>query len=1151
MQQNVAFLMVIPSRKLCFRNGPLDGTIYMYPGGSDRGRSRAGKLTGMISPTIREMKAPLGTFLQHTIRILIAQAVVASVCCGAAFAQRSVGDGELLKAHDFRGKNQFDSSIAHYTLGKSMYESSSRRDLYYRCIAGIADNLLRKTEFGPADTLLSGAVNEVRRELGDEHEGTAEICYLLGYLRTFQDRFVEAKENYERALAIRERIYGRNHPQAAVVYYGLGVLFERSGKFDSALEYLSRARTIQETMGDSGQVALANTLAALGSVYDLQSEPTKAIKTFSLASSILANAGLGDSPSAAYCFHSLAICYRNLGLSEEAVAFEKKTLKINKQIYGERHLAVAASLAQMGDYMAAGGDFDMALQCYRESSSIITALLGPNHSSAAEVERKIAALHAMRGDFEKALKIDLRVASRHAHNFGPKNPELGVLYHEIAEIYRKKGDLKRAFGYYSRALTLRSEIRGRAERLDIAGLLYDEGRAFISIGEFDSATTLLRRSLSLQVLASAGNPVLKSSTYESLAEITTGRGDCNASVRWYQQALIALCPGFSDTSIFMNPDVPNSAYCGDYVRLLVGKATALLGLKGRGNPGLVNLKAALRAYILASDGLNRLRTSYRSESAKLILQHERSSIYKAGMSVAVRIARKTGSPDAKEAAFSFSERTKASVLLESIQNARVRHFAGIPDRLLDDERRLQRELTGLLLEAEWTQRRTDSASSSAVRKAILDKNWEIDRLEDTLAALNPRFFRMCYGDLFSSPSELQSVLDSGTCLVEYSIGRRSVEAFVFRKNSFDLVSLHRPGNLDSLSGSLRHALRTMNDRSYLSAARELYTLLVQPIEKHLVGARRLVIIPDGPLYYLPFEVLLTSDIPRASGDRGRIDFRKLTYLVNRFEVSYALSGTLFCEAQSNTGTNQGGSLSFAGFAPVARESFENPPRTERNHLMKASYAGRKSIASAGDPGYFRYPGYPEYPMSALPYSGNEVRSIAGAFNASGKIGTSVVGSRATKGEFKASAPGYSIIHIATHGVIDEDEPGLSALLFAPGPDAAPDGDALLYAGEIYNLRLNADLVTLSSCESGVGKLVRGEGLMAMTRGFFYAGARNVVCSLWKVYDKHADRLMRGFYGHVLEGRGFSAALREAKLEMIKNAPTAHPFKWAGFELIGE
>ena len=1139
VEQNDAFLMTSPLEVCGLTVIPFDGTVNMYPRGRHDGESPLGQLSGLIRVITRMVESAPGMLLQLTLRAAGGLVVLASVCCSVMFARQDPGEAELRKAHEFRGKNQFDSSIAHYKIGKRIYESSSRRDLYYRCLAGIADNLLRKTEFGAADSVLSPAVIGVRRELGGEHQGTAEIYILAGYLRTHQDRFGEAKDFYERALAIREHIHGRNHPEVASVYYGLGLLYMRSGKFDAALECLARARTIQEKMRDSAQADLANTLATIGSVYEARSEPTKAIEAFSNAASILAGAGLAESPSSGYCFHLLAICYKDLGQSEKAIAFERKTLEIYRGIYGERHLAVASSLAQLGDYLASSGDFELALQYYGESNSIFTALLGRNHSSVAEVERKMAGLYAMRDEFGKALKIDLMVASQHARDFGPNNPELGYLYHEIAEIYRKKGDVKRALAFYSKALTLRNGIHSSAERLDIAGLLHDEGRAYISIGRFDSASALLRQSLALQDSSSAGNPALRSSTYESLAEICTRRGDSPGSVRWYQQALIALCPGFSDTSVFLNPEVPNSTLCRDYVRLMTGKARGLLDRRGSPGPALLNLKCALNAYTLASDALRRLRRTFRSEGSKLILQEEGSSVYSAGMSVAAVLAGKTGDPNAKETALSFAERNKASVLLESIQNARVRQFAGIPLRLLDDERRLHRELSGLLIQAEWTQRRADSATSSALREAILEKNWRIDRLEDSLAVLNPQFFRMYYGNRLASSAEIQSMLDSGTCLVEYSLGRSSLYSFVFRKNSFDVVTRDRPGNLDSLAGKLRHELRTMDDRSYLSAAGELYSDLIRPLEKYLVGTRRLVIIPDGPLYYLPFEVLLAGNVPRATGNPGRIDFRQLAYLVTRFEVSYALSGTLFCESQSTMGTDYRASLSFAGFAPASRELSGNASSPAKSHFSSVGYAGRKSTASGG------------YPFSALPFSEHEVRSIAGAFNASGRTGTCVVGSGATKGEFKVRAPGHSIIHIATHGVIDEDRPGLSALFFAPDPDSTPGENALLSAGELYNLRLNADLVTLSSCESGVGKLVRGEGLMAMTRGFFYAGARNVVCSLWKVYDKQADQLMRGFYGHVLEGRGFSSALREAKLEMIANAATAHPFKWAGFQLIGE
>jgi CHAT domain-containing protein len=124
-------------------------------------------------------------------------------------------------------------------------------------------------------------------------------------------------------------------------------------------------------------------------------------------------------------------------------------------------------------------------------------------------------------------------------------------------------------------------------------------------------------------------------------------------------------------------------------------------------------------------------------------------------------------------------------------------------------------------------------------------------------------------------------------------------------------------------------------------------------------------------------------------------------------------------------------------------------------------------------------------------------------------------------------------------------------VFAQTPASASSDDIILYAGETYNLTLNADLLVLSSCESGTGKIVKGEGMMGMTRGFFYAGARNIMYSLWKVFDKHTNKLMQEFYEHVLDGETFSSAMREAKLSMIRNPTTAFPGKWAGFILMGK
>jgi CHAT domain-containing protein len=172
--------------------------------------------------------------------------------------------------------------------------------------------------------------------------------------------------------------------------------------------------------------------------------------------------------------------------------------------------------------------------------------------------------------------------------------------------------------------------------------------------------------------------------------------------------------------------------------------------------------------------------------------------------------------------------------------------------------------------------------------------------------------------------------------------------------------------------------------------------------------------------------------------------------------------------------------------------------------------------------------------------------IAAAFTRKGIPAARFLQQEATKGNFLATAGEHSIVHIATHGMVDERYPALSGILFSP----QEGGEVILRAGETQNIRLDVDLLVLGSCESGTGKLAEGEGVMALTRAFTIAGARNIAYSLWKVYDKPTSELMQKFYAHVLDGEEYSKALRSAKLEMISDRKTAFPLSWAGFVLQG-
>jgi len=289
----------------------------------------------------------------------------------------------------------------------------------------------------------------------------------------------------------------------------------------------------------------------------------------------------------------------------------------------------------------------------------------------------------------------------------------------------------------------------------------------------------------------------------------------------------------------------------------------------------------------------------------------------------------------------------------------------------------------------------------------------------------------------------------------------------------------------------------------------LYDILVKPVEKELHAINKLVIIPDGDLALIPFEALV-ADSAVEPGQEG------FHCLIHDVEITYNYSGSVWA---LNPGDD---------------------------HVD-------------GIPGRFpqRVSGYaPQFGGRAkeLPFAGDEIRRVCrlkGSPCARGKAGLSFTASEL---DFRKGSRDDRWIHLATHSLVSEEFPERTGLMFTacdPGENPNPANDGFLSLEEIYNLGLDADLVVLSACSSGKGKLTRSEGMISLGRGFTYAGASNVVSSLWNVTDRHTRDLMVRFYTHLASGSTYSDALRRAKLEMIARPETSLPLFWAGFVLYGK
>jgi CHAT domain-containing protein len=328
--------------------------------------------------------------------------------------------------------------------------------------------------------------------------------------------------------------------------------------------------------------------------------------------------------------------------------------------------------------------------------------------------------------------------------------------------------------------------------------------------------------------------------------------------------------------------------------------------------------------------------------------------------------------------------------------------------------------------------------------------------------------------------------------------------------------------------------------NYVLHARWLYQELVQPVEAWIEGKRELIIVPDGILYYLPFELLLTS----AEGMGG--DPRRLPYLVRKYAVRYVPSASVWVGLGRPEAERREWEKTLVAYADPVYGDLEGAVRE----------AWRSAFGELAK-------------LPRLPHSRREVQQIARLYPAADvvlRVGQEAREERVKSGEAEQAR----YVHFAAHGVLNENKPEYSGIVLTLGAPSAlatragetaraePERagqreesaeDGLLQVYEVFNLRLNAEVAVLSACETGLGKEVRGEGMVGLTRAFLYAGAEAVVVSLWKVMDPATAELMVRFYRHLRAGMKKAEALRQARLEMLDQY--AHPYYWAAFVLVGK
>ncbi len=1021
---------------------------------------------------------------------------------------------ELRIAMSFHDKKQFDSSGVYFSKALKIYEAKEDWSgvLYSSFYLGRSQYMSLKYEEAKMTMLATNRILD--NHFSDNYYWASKIFMRTGYSYHNLSNYDKSVEYYEKVLMLSEKVTPK-HRFDLYTYSQISIIYREKGEYNLAEKSCKQGiHTWNKLVGEKQRKDSLNLLKIFNefAAIKIYSGDYNSLDTL-LESSIrlLNRMNLGENFETGSLYLNQGIAQFMLEKHEKAQRSITKAISILEKTVGYEHPQVANCLEVQASIYRVLQDYEKSEQTYHRLINMTKKILNEKHHNLIANYYNFAFLKSEMGKYDEALQLLNEAVELTLLNFDDKHPHLSELYNGLANVYLNKKDYLKTKKYLNKSLKI-ARHSGNYDIPQLAGIANAKARIQFDEGFYKEALSELEKAKKYYAQVFEEKHHYFTECYSKETEIYLQQNQYEQAIKSVNQAINSMLTTGSEIDGDKLPDIDKSIspfYLKDAIEL-----------KGDYYQQIYNqtkeqeqLRLALAHYHEAIEIINKNRISRRSESSKLKLSEDANFLLKKALPIAHQLFEITGEEQFKNRVFEYSEYNKALVLLSALNKLKAEQLSDMPDSLVSNEKRLKRQIAHTKKDIHYEFAQGDDADQSLIdslRNVVFDLSEEHSELIQYIEQNYPDYYNLKYNIEIASVEDIQQNIDTNQTFLEYFMADTSIYIIIIDKDRFEIEQLEIAPDFTNTVDSMLYQIKAKSFEGYTTYAHQLYQILIAPVKDQITN-ERLIIIPDGILNLLPFDLLLIKP-----ANPGASNYASLHYLLTDHPITYNYSATLYKKSLQNR--NYKNKRSFLGMAP----KFKGEELSEISKKMRL-----RSF------------------LIPLPGAEDEVQLI-------GKLmaGDILLGNKATEKNFKDKAFNYKLLHLATHAILDDSDPLYSKLILPT--DSTSKEDGFLHVYELYNMKMEADLMVLSACNTGVGEVKSGEGVMTLSRGISYAGCDNVMMTLWPVVDRSTSRLMDRIYKQLNEELPKDVALQRAKLDFLTTGGrfSSAPMFWGGVIFIG-